>query len=522
MNRTTNGTGGGESPSVRLLLLVAGVAGLLGGVLLAGPRDGSRAERGPVSIPNASFSGYLESRVNGIPRVLAREGPERIAFDALPPDRPARLLWLQGRTAQPDGSGSLVLDGAGGVVRFDERLQARRVPLRAEGREILSVAPGAGGIWAADAGGELLRVGPGGEARTVASGPFTSLALAPDPAGQGIWAARSPQRFAYLLAEEGEPLLARFDPAGEWVGTLGVARLPEHVLLAELANAGHLVASWGRLFYAPFIRDELVALSPEGDTLWVMSRGLPQSIEEPRFELQDGRAVIEYHPVNLGLVLGPDRLLYLLSTPGFSTTESRLDVVDPESGRLLRSGRLPTATPTLAADGSGRVYLLDPFRLLTGLAPEEREPFPSFDLPGLDGRRIASTDLRGKVVLLNFWASWCAPCREEMPALDSLRRSIPDADFAFVAMNEDQQPEDARAFLDDFGFDFPVALGQGKLKERFRYVGLPFTVLLDREGRVVQRWTGYGGETQMDAIQAAAVAELARSTDGGNGGSHHH
>jgi thiol-disulfide isomerase/thioredoxin len=502
---------------------MAGLAGLLGGALLAWPRDELPSERDPISRPNPTFSGYGESRVNGIPRVLAREAPERLVFDTLPPDRPARLLWLQGRTAHPDSTGSLVLDGAGGVVRFDERLNARRVPLRARGREIVSVAPAAGGIWAADAGGELLRIGPGGEARAAIPSPFTSLALAMHPAGQGIWAARSAQRISYALAEAGEPLLARFDHEGKWVGTLGRIRLPEHVLLADLANAGHLVVDWDGLYYAPFIRDELVALSMEGDSLWVMRRDLPQSIEEPRFEVEGGRAVVEYHPVNLGLSLGPDRLLYLLSTPGFTTSGSRLDVVDSESGRLLRSGTLPTASPTIAVDSSSRVYLLDPVRLLTGVAPEERESFPSFDLPRLGGGRITSTDLRGKVALLNFWASWCAPCREEMPALDSLQRSIGDPDFAFVAMNEDQQPEPARAFLVELGFDFPVALGQGKLKERFRYIGLPFTVLLDREGRVVQKWTGYGGEMQMDAIRAAAVAELAHAGGGGgHGGSHHH
>ncbi len=67
---------------------------------------------------------------------------------------------------------------------------------------------------------------------------------------------------------------------------------------------------------------------------------------------------------------------------------------------------------------------------------------------------------------------------------------------------------DARAFLDEFGFDFPVLLGRGRLRERYHYVGLPFTVLLDRQGRMVQRWIGFGGEQQIKAIRAVIQAEL--------------
>lgn len=519
MIRDRRSVGGAVAPPTRRLLVLAAVSVLVAGAAIAWP-GGRGVQRGPISVPNVSFAGYEGAVGDGASRLLALSAPEKLVFDTIAPDAPARLLWLEGRAAQPTGDGAMVLDGAGGVIRFDHRLHARRVPLRARGREIIDAIPAAGGgVWAADANGEILRIDSHGDIRSAVAGPFTALSLAADPSGAVIWVARSPRRFAYLWATGDEPLLGRFETEEARFGNVGAARLPEHVLLSELANAGHLTARGDRIFYAPFIRDELVALSADGDTLWVLRRGLVQSIEEPRFELDEGRPVIAYHPVNLGLTQGADGLLYLLSTPGFTTTESRLDVIDPESGRLLRSGTLPTATPTLASDERGRVYVLDPFRLLTGVAPDEREDFPPFDLPRLDGGRISSHDMEGRVALLNFWASWCAPCRDEMPELDALRKSIPDPEFAFIAMNEDQQPETARAFLDELGFDFPVALGRGALKARYRYIGLPFTVLLDREGRVVQRWTGYGGEAQMSAIRAAAMAELARP---GQGGGHEH
>lgn len=167
-------------------------------------------------------------------------------------------------------------------------------------------------------------------------------------------------------------------------------------------------------------------------------------------------------------------------------------------------------------DPDGRVYLLDDFRLLTGVAPAEREPLQPFDLAALDGARIRLADFRGKVLLINFWASWCAPCRQEMPELDSLRREFPPERFAFVAISEDLSTAHARAFIDEFGFTFSVALGKGQMRDPYHYMGLPFTVLVDTRGRVVQRWSGYGEEPQMQAIRALVTAELERDEAAGD------
>lgn len=254
----------------------------------------------------------------------------------------------------------------------------------------------------------------------------------------------------------------------------------------------------------------MIALGRSGDTLWLTRRGLPQTTREPRFEVQGKRVVIDYHPVNLGIALGLDRRLYVLSTPGFTTRESRLDVLDPASGRLVRTARLPTALPTLAGDRDGRVYLLDPFRLLSGVPPGAREPAPSFDLPTRRGERLRSADLRGRVALLNFWASWCGPCRTEMPALDSLRHEIVDSDFVFLGVNEERDTAAAGRFLDRYHFQFPVVFGGGRMRDRFHYPGLPYTVLLDRAGRVAGRWAGFARPEQLQAIRAVVRAELAR------------
>ncbi len=411
-----------------------------------------------------------------------------------------------------------MLDGAGGVLSVDDRLRVGRVRVELEGRAPASIAPAAaGGFWVTDAGGEVLRVDSSGRVTPTSHTTFSYPVVAGDASGREVWAVRSAERFAYNLPSPGAPLLLRLGTAGDDSVSVGLARQPEHVLLADLANAGHLAVGRGIVYYTPFIRDEVVALRPSGDTVWVAKRGLPQTTDDPKFEIREKRVVVDYHPVNLGIALGPDERLYVLSTAGFTTTEGRLDVLDPTTGRLLRSAALPTALPTIAVDGEGRVYLLDAFRLLTGVPPSRRESLPAFDLALLQGGRVDPAALRGRVVLLNFWASWCAPCRTEMPALDSLRRELTDPAFVFLAMNEDEDIGAARAFLDEHGFDFPVALGRGGLRQRFHYPGLPYTVLVDREGRIVNRWIGFAGPEQLQSIRALLRAELSRGLRPGHG-----
>jgi thiol-disulfide isomerase/thioredoxin len=309
------------------------------------------------------------------------------------------------------------------------------------------------------------------------------------------------------------PLLVRLDPEGDIDATIGSGVIPSDFLLSFMASSGHIAVADSVIYYAPFIRDEVVAMKHTGDTLWVTERGLPQAVDEPRFEVSDGEAAIDYAPVNLGISIGPDGNVFVLSIPGFTTSESRIDVMDGRTGHLLRSAVLPTPLPTLAADVEGRVYVLDEYRLLTGVPLKERDTFQSFDLEMLTGGQMALNELRGKVALVNFWASWCGPCRVEMPALNAFEATIEDPDFVFITMNEDINPHNAMLFMQEYGFDFPVLLGRGELKRKYHYIGLPFTVLLDREGRVVNRWIGYAGEEQLQLIRALVVSELQRDEE---------
>jgi thiol-disulfide isomerase/thioredoxin len=459
------------------------------------------------AIPAASAP--IEETVRGVRRITTREAPERIVLDSRPPES-ARLLFYDGRSTQPTTAGALVVDSSGAVLHFSDRLQPRRLAPRIGTRRLLSAAPGAkGGVWVADVEGDVLMLAAAGEVVATVRSPFASPRLAAGSAGQ-VWVVRSTDQFPMLLPAGPSPVAVRLDERGEPTRRLGTALIPEHGLLTELDNAGYVAARGDTVYYAPFIRDEIVAYGPAGDTLWVASRSLPQTTVEPRFEVSRGHAVVNYHPVNLGLTIGLDGNIYVLSTPGFSTTTARLDVLDPQSGRVLRTAALRTAIPTLAADSEGRVYTLDPVRLLSGTAPAERPAAPPVTLPLMGGGEFSLERLRGKVVLINLWASWCTPCRVEMPALDSLRRQLADTSFVFVAISEDHDVGDARHFIAEFGFDFPVPLGRGALRDVFHYPGLPYTILLDRNGRVVQTWIGGVTRDQVGLMETVIRGELAR------------
>ena len=468
--------------------------------------------RGPIATPNIGAIEPVVSLVDGVRHVVASVAREHLVVDTVAPTREsARLLFFQGQVAQPTPDGGVVSTETGGIVYFDTDLRVRRIPVSAEGREIVSVASAPNnGLWAVSGEGELLRFNGGGElVGNTRQTTFVFSYVASDPNG-AAYLVRSPTQHAFRPVFGSVPLLLRMDEAGEVEAEVGHGVVPADFMLAHLASAGRLAISDSVIYFAPFIRDEVMALTMDGDTIWVAERGLPQAVDEPRFEVVDMQPLVDYAPVNSGIALGPDGRLYVLSTPGFSTDEGRIDVFEPATGDLLRSATISTPLPTLAADADGRVYLLDEFELLTGVPPRERVAFADFDLERLEGGRVTSVDFLGKVVLANFWASWCAPCRTEMPALDSLQRSFTHPDFAFLTFNEDVSTGRAKRFLDEFGFDFPVALGRGDLRAKYHYVGLPFTVLLDRDGRVVQRWIGYAGEEQMQAIGSLITAELDR------------
>lgn len=125
-------------------------------------------------------------------------------------------------------------------------------------------------------------------------------------------------------------------------------------------------------------------------------------------------------------------------------------------------------------------------------AAEEGKPAPDFTLKALDGSNIKLNELRGTVVLVNFWASWCGPCRTEMPLLDDLYGEYRDYGFTVLGINLDEERSQAMKLLDKVPVSFPVLFDpDNSTSETYAVDAMPTTVLIDRNGVVRHHHRGY-------------------------------
>jgi cytochrome c biogenesis protein CcmG/thiol:disulfide interchange protein DsbE len=125
------------------------------------------------------------------------------------------------------------------------------------------------------------------------------------------------------------------------------------------------------------------------------------------------------------------------------------------------------------------------------LARGERAPAPALELPKLGAEGTASLgDYRGRVVVLNFWASWCKPCRAESPLLERWHRRMQDRGGTVVGVDMQDVTDSAQAFIDEYGLSYPMLKDkEGEGVEKFGVVAYPETFVIDRKGRIaaVQR-----------------------------------
>lgn len=144
-------------------------------------------------------------------------------------------------------------------------------------------------------------------------------------------------------------------------------------------------------------------------------------------------------------------------------------------------------------------------------AVEEGEPAPEFAARSLDGSGLISlAPHRGKVVYLDFWASWCGPCVRAVPAIEKLRQELPASDFEVVAVNLDRDPERARAFLKDHRVGYRSASDpEGDVPEVFRLRSMPTSYIIDRQGIVRHVHEGFH-DGDMDDIRERVRALIAR------------
>ena len=124
-------------------------------------------------------------------------------------------------------------------------------------------------------------------------------------------------------------------------------------------------------------------------------------------------------------------------------------------------------------------------------ASRSRFPAPEFALQSLDGRTLHLSDYRGKIVFLNLWATWCPPCREEMPSMERLHRRFEPQGLVMLAVSEDSDVTQVRPFVNEMKLTFPILLDpQGRLGPKLGVTGYPETFVIDRNGQVIHHFIG--------------------------------
>ena len=139
--------------------------------------------------------------------------------------------------------------------------------------------------------------------------------------------------------------------------------------------------------------------------------------------------------------------------------------------------------PAFSADDSFK-------RLKIGPVPAGTPATP-FEMPALDGQHVASKDLAGRIVLLNFWATWCGPCKDEMPAFARLRKSLDQDRFVLLTVTTDLQRDGIRRFLHNIDVQLPVLFDEDReVSDAYMVRALPTTVIIGRTGTILGRAVG--------------------------------
>ena len=146
---------------------------------------------------------------------------------------------------------------------------------------------------------------------------------------------------------------------------------------------------------------------------------------------------------------------------------------------------------------------------LAAIAAEVGRPAPDFTLKSLGGPNLKLSEMAGSVVLINFWASWCGPCREEMPLLNSLHKKYEPLGFKVLGVNVEQDVKGAKGFLTNFPVDFPVLLdSDNRVSEQYKVIAMPTTVVVDRDGNM--RFLHQGYKSGDEAKYRQMVKKLVR------------
>ncbi len=135
---------------------------------------------------------------------------------------------------------------------------------------------------------------------------------------------------------------------------------------------------------------------------------------------------------------------------------------------------------------------------------------PELTLSDTTGNSFSLADYRGQVVLVNLWATWCPPCKEEMPALESFYRKHKEDGFVIVAVNDGDPAPDVMQFVNDYGLTFPVWLDPTYIgtEQAFKTLNLPSSFVIDRNGTIVLSWVGAINGKALEKYVTPIINEL--------------
>ena len=162
-----------------------------------------------------------------------------------------------------------------------------------------------------------------------------------------------------------------------------------------------------------------------------------------------------------------------------------------DGGQNESMGSLPAASPV-------------------NLPPEgRRRPAPNFTLPDVSGKQVSLADHKGKVVLLNFWATWCGPCKREIPDFMEMKRDYAGRDFEIIGVSVDQDGvRKVEPFVKNTGINYPVLVDGNKISGLYGGVqSIPTTFVLDKEGRIVAQYVGLRDRKVFDDLAQALMKE---------------
>ncbi|MEP6485173.1 MAG: TlpA disulfide reductase family protein [Rudaea sp.] len=150
---------------------------------------------------------------------------------------------------------------------------------------------------------------------------------------------------------------------------------------------------------------------------------------------------------------------------------------------------------------------------MTAQAVELGAAAPGFTASTFDNKPVSLADFRGKVVFVDFWASWCSPCRQSLPMYDKLAGEFPTSDFAVIAVNVDEEVTDGKKFLTEHPVKYITLQNpQGDIPKAFGLSGMPSSYLIDRDGKIRQRYVGFE-PTDISALKNEITRLIGKPAD---------